>query len=88
MHRRLEIRVTHLGEDVILRLRDNGIPFNPTEQVELAELKSSVQNPGLRILMESAKEAQYHTGVVLTRGISREIQYRNVLGLNVLLIRI
>ncbi|MBQ9326520.1 MAG: hypothetical protein IJ246_12230 [Clostridia bacterium] len=86
--RRLEIRVTLQGEDDILRLRDNGTPFNPMEQAEIVDPEDGIRNVGVRILMESAKDMQYQTGVVLTRGISREVRYRNVLGLNVLLIRI
>ena len=87
-HHRLEIRVTHKGEDIILRLRDNGVPFNPSEQVQMADPEDGVKNVGLRILMDSTKEMQYQTGITLTRGISQEIRYKNVLGLNVLMIRI
>ena len=54
----------------------------------MADPEDGVKNVGLRILMDSAKEMQYQTGITLTRGISQEIRYKNVLGLNVLMIRI
>ena len=81
---RLEIRVTHKENDVILRLRYNGIPFNPSEQV------NPVQNGGgeAQMLMDSAKDVQYQAAIMLARGITQEIRYKNVLGLNNLQIRI
>ena len=87
-HHSMEIRVTHLGEDVLLRLRDNGAPFTSSEQVQISSPEDGVKNVGLRILMDSAKDFQYQIGIVLTNRISREVHYKNVLGLNVLMIRI
>lgn len=87
-HHIMEIRVTYTDDDVILRLRDNGRPFNSVEQMQMAFPEDGVKNVGMRILMESAKDVQYHIGAQLTKGIARDVQYKNVLGLNVLMIRI
>ena len=81
----LEIRVTPLGEDVMMRLRDNGVSFNPQEEIET---KDPCKDVGVQILLDSAKEVQHRMGIMVTRGISQEIRYRNVLGMNVLMIRI
>lgn len=87
-HHSADIRVTCKGEDVILRLRDDCVPFNPAERVAIMNPPDGVKNVGLRILVDSAKDVQYHVGITLTRRISREMLYRNVLGMNVLMIRI
>ena len=87
-HHSMEIRVTHLGEDVLLRLRDNGAPFTSSEQIQLTSPEDGVKNVGLRILMDSAKGFQYQIGIILTNRIAREVHYKNVLGLNVLMVRI
>ena len=50
--------------------------------------EDTVKNVGLRIVLNNAKEVQYDVGVVLAQGISREMLYKNTLGLNVLRIRI
>ena len=64
----LDIRVSHKGDDVILRLRDNCIAFNPAEQVQA----DGIKNVGIR----------------LACGIAKEFQYQNILGLNVLMMKI
>lgn len=87
-HHNMEIRVTHMGEDVLLRLRDNGRPFSSSDQVRISSPEDGIKNVGLRILMDSAKDFQYQIGVILTDRISREAHYKNVLGLNVLMVRI
>ena len=43
---------------------------------------------GVRLLMDSAKEVQRRIGMTLTRGVSRKVRYRNVLGFDVLMIRV
>ena len=83
-----DIRVTCRKNDVILRLRDNCIAFNPTERLDIVNPKDRATNAGLRILLESAKNVEYHVGINLAFAISKEMQYKNLLGLNVLVIRI
>ena len=83
-----DIRVTCTGNDVILRLRDNCKAFNPKEMIEIMNFEDKAKNAGLRILLNSAKDVQYHIGINLAFGIAKEVQYKNLLGLNVLMIRI
>ena len=64
----LDIRVSLKGDDVIMRLRDNCIAFNPTEQAQADEIKN--------------------VGIRLAYRIAKEFQYQNILGLNVLMMRI
>ena len=68
----IDIRVVRKDNDVILRLRDNCPAFNPTERASLLNASDKVSNVGLRIVYSIAKD----------------VQYQNLLGLNVLTIRI
>ena len=68
----LDIRVVHKGDDVILRLRDNCVAFDPLERVKILDGKDEAANIGIR----------------LVNGIAKDVQYQNLLGLNVLTIRI
>ena len=86
--RQLDIRVAVKDGSVILRLKDNCPPFTLSEQMEIANSQDGIKNVGLRILSESAAEFRYQVGIVLTHRVSREFHYQNVLGHNVLFIRI
>ena len=80
--------IQRLGQDWLepgIRIARNR---RASEQIKMADPEDGVKNVGLRILMDSAKEMKYQTGITLARGISQEIRYKNVLGLNVLMIRI
>lgn len=68
----IEARVVHKDDDVILRLKDDCIPFNPSERQQLAAGDDPVKNIGIRMVF----------------GMARDVQYQNILGLNVLTIRI
>ena len=68
----VDVRVTHKGDDVILRIKDDCIPFSPAEQQKLAEKEDITSNIGIRMVFRTASD----------------IQYQNILGLNVLTIRI
>lgn len=68
----VDIRVIHKGEDVILRLRDDCIRFDPAERQAIADPEDSAKNIGIRLVYAKAKA----------------ISYQNMLGLNVLTIRI
>ena len=87
-HHSADIRVTCRKDDVILRLRDNCKAFNPNERLEIVNPEDRAKNAGLRILLDSAKNVQCHIGINLAFGVSKEVQYKNLLGLNVLMIRI
>ena len=67
----VDIRVVHKGDDILLRIRDDCVPFDPSERARLLDEKDKVKNAGIRLVFQLAKD----------------IQYQNLLGLNVLLIR-
>ena len=68
----VDIRVVHKGEDVILRIRDNCEAFNPSEYARLMDPGDMGRNVGIRLVYRMA----------------RDISYQNLLGLNVLTMRI
>ena len=68
----VDVRVVHKNDDVILRIKDDCVPFDPGERQQLAEGDDITKNIGIRMVFKMA----------------RDIQYRNMLGLNVLTIRI
>ena len=68
----VDVRVVHKGDDVILRIKDDCVPFDPGERQKLAEGDDITKNIGIRMVFK----------------IAREVQYQNILGLNVLTMRI
>ena len=68
----VDVRVVHKGEDVILRVKDDCAPFNPQERAELLDTQDMTRNIGLRMVMRIAKS----------------MDYQNLLGLNVLTMRV
>ncbi len=68
----VDIRVVHKGEHVLLRIRDDCIPFNPRERGELVQEEDPFSNIGIRMILRMA----------------HDFQYQNILGLNVLTITI
>ena len=68
----VDVRVVHKNDDVILRVRDDCVPFDPGERQRLAEGDDITKNIGIRTVFRMA----------------REVQYQNILGLNVLTMRI
>ena len=68
----VDVRVAHKGEDIILRIKDDCVPFDPGERRQIAEGDDIIKNIGIRMVFKIAKD----------------VQYQNILGLNVLTIRI
>ena len=68
----VDVRIVHKGDDLILRLKDDCIPFDPSERQHLAEGADRAKNVGLRLIFQLLKD----------------VQYQNILGLNVLTLRI
>lgn len=68
----VDVRVVHKGDDVILRIKDDCVPFDPSARRKIAEDKDVASNIGIRMVFK----------------IARNVQYQNILGLNVLTIRI
>ena len=67
-----DLRVVHKGEDVILRVKDDCVPFDPHERLAMTNPEDPAKNVGIRLVFRTA----------------RDVQYQNILGLNVLTIRI
>ena len=68
----MDIRVIHKDDDLILRIRDDCVPFNPSDRADMLSEEDKVRNIGIRLVFQ----------------IAEHVQYQNLLGLNVLTIRI
>ena len=68
----IDVRVVHKDDDVILRIKDDCVPFDPGMRRQLGEGDDLSKNIGIRMVFK----------------IARDLQYQNILGLNVLTIRI
>ena len=68
----VDIRVAHKADEMILRIRDDCVPFDPKERNDLTSPADKVKNMGIRMVYKAAKD----------------VEYQSVLGLNVLTIRI
>ena len=69
----IDVRVVHKNDDIILRIKDDCAPFDPVEQAKLvSDNEDIMKNVGIRMVYK----------------IARDINYQNILGLNVLTIRI
>ena len=67
----VDIRVIHKGDEIILRLRDNCKAFDPATREKVMEADDMGRNVGIRLVYRIAKD----------------VSYQNLLGLNVLTIR-
>ncbi|MBQ9008487.1 MAG: ATP-binding protein [Clostridia bacterium] len=67
----IDIRVVH-KKDLLLRIRDDCVPFNPKERNELTNGPDRFRNMGIKMVYKAA----------------RDVKYQSVLGMNVLTIRI
>ena len=68
----IDIRIVHKEEDLILRIRDDCVPFDPGERNSMMNPDDMMKNIGIRIVFSTA----------------REVEYQNILGLNVLTVHI
>lgn len=68
----VDLRVAKKGDDIILRIKDDCVPFDPGERQKLADHDDPVKNVGIKIVFRTAKD----------------VRYQNILGLNVLTVRI
>ncbi len=66
------IRVVHTKDHVILRLRDDCVPFDPAEREAMRDPEDPAKNVGIRMVYS----------------IAEKIEYQNLLGLNVLTMRL
>ena len=68
----VDIRVVHKDDDVILRIKDDCIAFDPEKRLHDSNSEDMTKNIGIRLVL----------------GLAKDVQYQNTLGLNVLTIRI
>lgn len=68
----VDVRVVRKDDDVILRIKDDCVPFDPAERLRRFNGDDPAKNIGIRMIL----------------GMARDVQYQNILGLNVLTIRI
>ena len=68
----VDIRIVHKGDDVIMRIKDDCVPFDPATRKQLSDPDDITKNIGIRMIYKLASD----------------IEYKNMLGLNVLTARI
>ena len=68
----VDVRVVCKNDDVILRIKDDCVPFDPEERNRLTEGSDAASNIGIRMVYS----------------IANDIKYQNLFGLNVLTIKI
>ena len=68
----VDVRVVHKDKDVILRIKDDCVPFDPNERRQMLDKDDPTKNVGIHMIYK----------------IAQDVQYQNMLGLNVLTIRI
>jgi len=64
----VDIRVVHKDDKVILRIKDDCRPFDPATRKEITDPEDITKNIGIRMIYKLAED----------------IEYKNMLGLNVL----
>ncbi|MBE5996835.1 MAG: hypothetical protein E7240_05705 [Lachnospiraceae bacterium] len=68
----VDVRVVHKENDVILRIKDDCVPFDPMERQKMTDASDPAKNIGIRMIFRMAEK----------------ITHQNILGLNVLTIRV
>ena len=69
----IEVRVVIKDGSVVLRIKDDCIPFNPREWYDM---------------VDSKKDPTSNIGIRLVYALAHEVNYQNLLGLNVLTIKL
>ena len=68
----IDIRVVHKGNNVILRIKDDCVPFDPATRKDIIDPDDPARNIGIRMIYK----------------LNHNIEYKNMLGLNVLMVRL
>lgn len=68
----IDVRVVRKDEDIILRTRDDCVPFNPRQRLDMTDPEDPESNIGLKMIFSMADE----------------VKYQSILGMNVLTIRL
>jgi anti-sigma regulatory factor (Ser/Thr protein kinase) len=66
----VDIRIAYKNQDLILRIKDDCIPFDPSERREIFDPEDITKNIGIRMVYS----------------LARSVQYKNILGMNALTI--
>ena len=67
-----DLRIAYKNEGLILRIKDDCIPFDPNERRKMVDPEDITKNIGIRMVFS----------------LTQDIQYQNILGLNALTIRL
>ncbi|MBQ9594073.1 MAG: ATP-binding protein, partial [Lachnospiraceae bacterium] len=68
----VDVRVVHKNDAVLLRIKDDCVPFDPGERRAITDTDDPAKNIGIRMIFKMAED----------------VNYQNILGLNVLTIKI
>ncbi len=68
----IDIRVVHKDNNVILRIKDDCVPFDPATRKDIIDPADPAKNIGIRMIYK----------------LNHNIEYKNMLGLNVLMVRL
>ena len=68
----VNVRVVHKDDQLILVIKDDCVPFDPGERLSMVNSDDVTKNIGIRLLFS----------------IANDIQYQNILGLNVLTVKV
>ena len=68
----VDLRISYKEQELILRIKDDCIPFDPAERREMVAPEDPTKNIGIRMVFS----------------LARDIRYQNILGMNALTIRI
>lgn len=68
----VDLRISYKDQELILRIKDDCVPFDPAEQRQIIAPEDPVKNIGIRIVFS----------------LAQDIRYQNILGMNALTIRL
>ena len=68
----VDLRVAYKNGNLILRIKDDCVPFDPSERRQIIDPKDITKNIGIRMVFS----------------LAQDIQYQNILGMNALTIRL
>jgi Na+-driven multidrug efflux pump/anti-sigma regulatory factor (Ser/Thr protein kinase) len=68
----VDLRIAYKNQDLILRIKDDCIPFDPSERQKIVDPEDITKNIGIRMVFS----------------LAQDIQYQNILGMNALTIRL
>ena len=67
-----DLRIAYKDQSLILRIKDDCVPFDPSERRKIVDPEDITKNIGIRMVFS----------------LTRDIRYQNILGLNALTIRL